>query len=99
MKRCPDCLRPVATKAQWSGMDAHPGECECETCSGTCWGCDAEAAAQARGRAKRADLERRTVELLGDLTDPDGSYGPEIPESFQGRARALLAEWKEVSRG
>jgi len=47
---------------------------------------------------KRADLERRTVELLEKIDELERS-GWDMPIVAAECARALLAEWKEVSRG
>jgi len=88
---CPDCLRQIATPEQWS---SHPGGCECAECLATCWGCDGDTAARARAQQKRADLERRTVDMLEQV---HGLYrtAPKTAEAIH----ALLAEWKAVRGG
>ena len=44
-------------------------------------------------RYTRADLDRRTVDLLQEILDGDG------PSGLKAKARTLLAEWREVRRG
>lgn len=38
IEMCPDCKRPLATKAQWENNHNDGNGCQCAECSTSCWG-------------------------------------------------------------
>lgn len=90
---CKDCLRPIATKAQWNNNHNDGNGCECEECVSVCWG----DAFYCRKVAAERDAENTMRKFRAYVLDPRGSHidNPNCPMVLM----QDLMGWKCVSCG